>query len=949
MSENQSDLNENSSKSNSLDLNQKESSAFASENVSENYQTNSELEVLPEKDLISNENENSVRESNEVVQNFENVPDKMSSKPSLNPSNTSNQNPITESVLQEESEYSVDGNDEDDFPEYANDYNKEIHRKILQKKKETKEILEKIEEVKESFQVMEEHYKNIKVEIKYSENLNDAKQSEIESEKHFALLLNRQIGKMNHENNGWDLKVAELREKLNDSQQKIFENNQKMEKIRLEINWNQEEMDQWLLAARQKEEDGMAIERYQRADESKIKELNLNIEKLTSNKSRLESELDKEITETQALQIQLNKMSEEFQKESINRHRLFEHWDGIIKHIALKNQIQIESTSKIQEIQKSNAKCSMVIEQKQKHFKKEESETAQKQEEISKIERKLFQKKSKIKGLKETEHDSKASLKILQNRLSAFSSELEKKKKFLVTLNNDLTLKQKRLSLVENSFHKENKLFLNGLATEKELEKMTLGSENKLKKQEKDFNEFLKIMGTKKHEFYQVQKELFRLKHSQSTLVAETAGLVTKIKNMAAHSNRLYADIQKQQELLYNAEYQIQLLERKVARAQGEKTIEETDFLIEKIREAKEEKVKVSQKYQSTVIAMKQLGDEHRALDKKIKTLEEEEKKYTVLIEKINLENDMTLAELSSIVAKKEDVLVQNNIMKLEIQKLQDKVILNHNNILDLENRKSQLELSMSQREKEVNIHQAVLQTELKLAEQERHKTAVELADRKNKVKNLQIKYQSLIQSKQGNVDVFEHSQAYYIIKAAQEREELERMDDEIKAKIAKSEFEYKALINTLEHLKNRNVKFRELQLNKNATEGDFELRKNLQNQFQAIGNQLVEKKNEFEGLKTIHESNQHYFKELVSRYEILKNSKKEKQTLVSNLRVEEQEQIEKTGRAKKAVAKNKTILETKKFKIDSFCHELTSFYQIILESSNKTINSIILLVNQSF
>lgn len=281
--------------------------------------------------------------------------------------------------------------------------------------------------------------------------------------------------------------------------------------------------------------------------------------------------------------------------------------------------------------------------------------------------------------------------------------------------------------------------------------------------------------------------------------------------------------------------------------------------------------------------------------------------------------------------------------MKLEIQKLQDKVILNHSNILDLENRKNQLELSMSQRDKEVNLHQSVLQTELKLAEQERHKTAVELADRKNKVKNLQIKYQALIQSKQGNVDVFEHSQAYYIIKAAQEKEELERKDDELKAQIAKSEFEYKALINTLEHLKGRNMKFRELQLNKNATQTDFELKKNLQEQFHAIGSQLVEKKNEFDGLKALYESNQQYQKELIARYEILKTLKKEKQIAASNCKVDEQEQLEKIERAMKAYHKNLSLIEKKKFSLDGNSFEICGFKQIVLENFSKTLNSLIL------
>lgn len=51
---------------------------------------------------------------------------------------------------------------------------------------------------------------------------------------------------------------------------------------------------------------------------------------------------------------------------------------------------------------------------------------------------------------------------------------------------------------------------------------------------------------------------------------------------------------------------------------------------------------------------------------------------------------------------------------------------------------------------------------ELKSVEEERHKIAVELAERKNKVKNLKIKYESLVQKNKassGEIEtVNEHS-----------------------------------------------------------------------------------------------------------------------------------------------------------------------------------------------
>ncbi len=54
--------------------------------------------------------------------------------------------------------------------------------------------------------------------------------------------------------------------------------------------------------------------------------------------------------------------------------------------------------------------------------------------------------------------------------------------------------------------------------------------------------------------------------------------------------------------------------------------------------------------------------------------------------------------------------------------------------------------MSMQEREKEILVHRDVLLAEQKAIEDERHRIAIELAERRNKVKNLRIKYESLVQ-----------------------------------------------------------------------------------------------------------------------------------------------------------------------------------------------------------
>lgn len=249
-----------------------------------------------------------------------------------------------------------------------------------------------------------------------------------------------------------------------------------------------------------------------------------------------------------------------------------------------------------------------------------------------------------------------------------------------------------------------------------------------------------------KQEYFKCQQDLHRLKTEKDSLFTEVQGIISMSKNLDSHLHRLHTEIQRQRELLYNADYQIQLLERKVARTMGEKSLEETDYLKEIIREKEAETEIFREKYAATVGALKTLEDEERLVEKRLKTISDEVDKFKTMIDKINLENDMTRQQLSALVGKKKDVMVKNDVMKLEIQKLRSKVLKANEDILVLENKIKQVELEILSRESELEIHQGVLKAKMKCAEQERHRVAKELATRKKKVKNLQIKYKALIQ-----------------------------------------------------------------------------------------------------------------------------------------------------------------------------------------------------------
>jgi hypothetical protein len=94
----------------------------------------------------------------------------------------------------------------------------------------------------------------------------------------------------------------------------------------------------------------LTLEKYRSADDIRIKELSLQLEKLTIEKNREENELEKEITETQAYQIEIDKTSEEFRKQHQERHRIYAEWDGAIHSIAKRHEATLKATEDMAKI-----------------------------------------------------------------------------------------------------------------------------------------------------------------------------------------------------------------------------------------------------------------------------------------------------------------------------------------------------------------------------------------------------------------------------------------------------------------------------------------------------------------------------------------------------------------------------------------------------------------------
>ncbi|XP_069753232.1 coiled-coil domain-containing protein 39 [Narcine bancroftii] len=730
----------------------------------------------------------------------------------------------------------------------ANVENKALEDEVQKKQKEKANLESNLTNFEDRIQAMTVHLQNVRRELTNTQSLQRAREKELETEQHFRIIAENEIKRLKQEIQRFENDLFSLRERKNVLENNIYRYTQKIEDLKCQLNWDKHALEAWLEESTKHDEDTITIQKYAKEDEGKIREMTVQMERMTNDANKKRKRLDDEMTETIAVQMELDKIAHDFRKSHSERQELIKQWQNTIEQMRKRDQDMDNCALLLAEVKQEIREKEVAINEKRQFLKNETENNEEFEKKISINVRQAAKFRLEHQTHEANRIQLQNELDTLKNRVDRTATDLETMRSQVTNLKREKVEKSSKLMKVEE----ENKALEGKLkavtetvvSTEEQVARMEkiLKNEEKIVKELDDQMKYLKDKKFKKtEEFRSINEEV-------KTSANQISGNKATLRNLSNQIDKLDDESIKQQEVIYTQDFQIQQLERRLAKLEGNVSSIEKDILGDKV----EELTKTLGEKKSTVnllhSQLKKVQNDIQHLRRHLDKCGEEQNDLTSKIEEIHLHIDNGEKELKKNKLAGQDLMIEDNLLKLKVNRLQDLLHNKADDVLSLENRKLRLETAMKERTEEIKIHMDILQMQIKHIEQEHQGVSAELHERFSKIDKMKKRYE--ISSMEPPEGEEECTQAYYVIKVAQEKEELQRQGDELDAKISKGEKELRALENTLQLLHNQNVTYRKSFTKVTETSQEHEAKLKLEEQKQAINEKYRFKRRQMQELQ---------------------------------------------------------------------------------------------------
>ncbi|KAL8424271.1 hypothetical protein Efla_002889 [Eimeria flavescens] len=698
--------------------------------------------------------------------------------------------------------------EKDNLPGFADAENIAIHDEIRAKQLAVFRRETATGQKAERVQMMRQHLQQLRAEILQLESLACAKASHITSEKHMEGVALRQISKLRGEMRQRQQQEQQIQNRLTGLQLDIVRGQELIDCFKLRMKWNEDELAQWRSAALQKEEDLRIIGDFKRQDDARAAELMTQTQRVSIEVAEARKRLREEETSARAARAELQRSLEQFSEQQKDRALLITQGETAVQAMWKADNRIARSTKTFEKVQEAVNQQLKKLASARGFAMREKTQNKTLQEEISRVEQQLDNAREQYASAAAAASQLAEQVAGLKGQLSAAATRGKAAKRQLAELHESLAGQQQRLEALrrkketaEKRLKKEKDNFRSAGEAGEASEVFHLQAAARL-------HQLQQRIKTSRDSLLAVSQSLAEEK---ATLKRKRGGLSSSknaLKSLQAQLQQQEAERSRQQELLYSIDFQCQAMQRRLSLASGYKTAAETKALQKRIKELQAESTLQQEEHSALSAQVKHIEGELRLGNRSLMRVDAEDSRCSSSVGEVRLACTSIDREMQIVLKEKEELVLAESLKKLEVNKLHEEVEACADASLEAENRKLQQQLHAQEALGAADTDLDAAKGQLRAVEEERHKLAKEALERRAKLAGLESRYENIVQSSQP-AEGAGRSQAYYLIRAGQEREELQRLSAALHRRLQTATAEVEGLEATVRDVRLCNSRLR--------------------------------------------------------------------------------------------------------------------------------------------
>lgn len=698
-------------------------------------------------------------------------------------------------------------------------------------------------------QHLTEMFNNLKMELEDMDALIKAGEADMSFQNHYRAISERETGNMTQEKARIKKDHSTLLQKKYVKEAAVFKVLQQLDEYSQQEEHHKKQLEG--LVQLSEERDLMAIHKYAKEDDNIIKSLLLATNKKKKEAERKLKIFNKEWYETLTAEMAVDKANELMLQLFQETKQLTIQWEKFIKQVnewsAQNQEYQLQLFQYKLTIQKEKSKITELTLLEKSHKSKEKNLLISLRKAADRIlhleqnvneciAKELTQKtenSSQYKMLSNTQ----LVLESLRSRICRIEGEC-----FTYTMKVEEVraehhnLTEQLNAVTQKTLSKDEKVVY--------LERLRTNQECTIKKLEGRIEELMGKLNSQRKFLEAKTKE-------ETTGILQIAKNKVTIADMETMRIKIVDQIMMQESNAYKITGEKTFVQQRLAMMQGRKDdSQKLDFLktIAELSSAVEETKKLASFHKKETSAAE---DENCFLNRQNERLMKQKTQWSEKVAELDLITDTNEKALKSLLKTKCNMVAHVNVLKTEEKNMMELLLNKTDENFSFERTKLELEKAIKVREDEIREFMNLMKKQVKLSEQERQRFAMEMnqkLDMLNKMKTqFEVKFFLVAEE--------DKSQAYYIIKAAQEKEELIRKIDLLEAQIYMHD--NKAMENTLLQYKSSNAQFNNVCINIKKRESgmqDLHETKDLAKMIEYRKRQIWELQSELEDLNCSYE-----------------------------------------------------------------------------------------------